>query len=298
MVSFNYHHFPIESLQFSFMKCMLKLSLLALTASICTDAETLTHRYAFNDNANDSIGSLKGTLTADNPPTNTLEAPLFSNTDIPDSANTSFATNSIELGMSIGSKASSVDFGSGAQARIFDGVAGSFSYWFKADQLLNSRDLVSNIAGSAGLRTLLRKDGSLRLAGAGIGNVDFTFDSAVTANTWHHLVVAWDDTDDTTGTLKIALDGSIKTQTFTAGALDNPTRLIAGNFSQNDSKLNTQFDGKLFDLQIYEGMLSNDAIAMLAANAGTAVPEPKHFGLIIGFLALGRILACRRIPAI
>ena len=281
------------------MKCMLKLSLFALTASICTDAATLTHRYAFDDNANDSIGSLNGTLTADNSPTNTLEAPLFNNTDIPVSANTSFATNSIEFGISIGAKASSVSFGSGAQTEIFDGKAGSFSYWFKADQLLNARDLVSNISGSAGqLRTLLRNDGSLRLAGAGEGNMDFTFDSAVTANTWHHLVVAWDDTNDTTGTLKIALDGSIRTQAFDPGALEDPARLMAGNFSANDSDRNTQFDGQLFDLQIYQGMLSNDAIAMLAANAGTAVPEPKHFGLIIGFLALGRILACRRIPAI
>tara|TARA_B110000003_G_scaffold262996_1_gene286207 strand:- start:282 stop:1124 length:843 start_codon:yes stop_codon:yes gene_type:complete len=278
------------------MKRIIPLTLLALFTHLPSHATTLTHRYAFDNNANDSIGSLNGTLTANNPPTNTLEAPLFSNTDIPDSANTSFATNSIELGMSIGSKASSVDFGSGAQARIFDGVAGSFSYWFKADQLLNSRDLVSNIAGSAGLRTLLRKDGSLRLAGAGIGNVDFTFDSAVTAGTWHHLVVAWDDTDDTTGTLKIALDGSIKTQTFTAGALDNPGRLIAGNFSDDDSQLGTQFDGQLFDLQIYQGMLSNDEIITLAANAGTAIPEPGHYGLVIGFLALGYVIAIRRRP--
>jgi hypothetical protein len=276
------------------MECMLKLSLFALTASLCTDAATLTHRYAFDDNANDSIGSLNGGLTADNSPTNTLEAPLFT-TDIPAGAHTSFATNSIEFGMSIGDKASSVNFGSGTQTDIFDGKAGSFSYWFKADQLLNGRDLVSNISGSEGLRTLLRNDGSLRLAGAGMGNMDFTFDSAVTLGTWHHLVVAWDDPN---GELKIALDGSIRTQAFSAGALEDPARLIAGNFSSNDSKLDTQFDGQLFDLQMYQGMLSDEAITMLAANAGTAVPEPGHYGLIIGFLALGRVLVCRRIPAI
>jgi len=276
------------------MKCMFQLCLFALTASISTDAATLTHRYAFNDNANDSIGSLNGTLTTDNSPLNTLEAPQF-NTDIPDGAITSFATNSIEFGMSIGAKASSVDFGSGTQTKIFDNKAGSFSYWFKADQLLNGRDLFSNISGTTGLRTLLMSDGKLKLAGAGMGNVDFTFDSAVTAGTWHHLVVAWDDPN---GTLKIALDGSIKTQAFTAGALENPARLIAGNFSENDSQLATQFDGRLFDLQIYQGMLSDGAITMLAANAGTAVPEPGHYGLTIGFLALGRLLVCRRKPAI
>ena len=43
--------------------------------------------------------------------------------------------------------------------------------------------------------------------------------------------------------------------------------MIAGNFSENDSELGTQFDGQLFDLQIYQGMLSDGAITMLAANA-------------------------------
>ena len=282
------------------MKRIIPLTLLALFTHLTSHATTLTHRYAFDDNANDSIGSLNGTLTADNPPTNTLEAPLFSNTDIPDSANTSFATNSIEFGNSIeyGSStvtmASSVNFGSGTQTDIFAGKAGSFSYWFKADQLLNGRDLVSNISSTAGLRTLLRDNGNLRLAGAGMtDNVDFTFDSAVTAGTWHHLVVAWDDPN---GTLKIALDGSIQTHAFSAGALEDPARLIAGNFSENDSQRGTQFDGQLFDLQIYQGMLSNDEIITLAANAGTAIPEPGHYGLVIGFLALGHVIAIRRRP--
>ena len=272
------------------------LTLLLVTFGACMHAANLTHRYAFTSDADDSIliDSLDGTLSTDNSPTNTLEAPLFT-TDIPAGAHTSFATNSIEFGMSIGDKASSVNFGSGTQTDIFDGKAGSFSYWFKADQLLNGRDLVSNISGSEGLRTLLRNDGSLRLAGAGMGNMDFTFDSVVTLGTWHHLVVAWDDPN---GELKIALDGSIRTQAFSAGALEDPARLIAGNFSSNDSKLDTQFDGQLFDLQMYQGMLSDEAITMLAANAGTAVPEPGHYGLIIGFLALGRVLVCRRIPVI
>lgn len=273
------------------------LTLLLVTFGACMHAATLTHRYAFNNNADDSIGSLDGTLTADNSPTDTLEAPLFT-TDIPEGAIDNFTTHSIEFGMTVGTKASAVKFGNSTQNAIFDGVAGSFSYWFKADQLfIESRELLSNIQGSTGLRTLLQPDGHIRLTGAGMDNhsVHFKTNSAATVGTWHHLVVAWDDPN---GELKIALDGSTQTQTFTAGALNNPARLIAGNFSDNDSKLDTQFDGKLFDLQIYQGMLSDGAITMLAANAGTAVPEPGHYGLIIGFLALGRVLVYRRIPAI
>jgi len=275
------------------MKRIIPFTLLALFTHLPSHAATLTHRYAFDNNANDSIGSLNGTLTANNPPT--LEAPLFSNSDIPVSANTSFATNSIEFGMNVGTMASSVNFGSGAQTDIFDGKAGSFSYWFKADQLLSGgRDLVSNIQGSTGLRTLLQSDGHIRLSGADMDNsVQFKTNSAATVGTWHHLVVAWDDPN---GTLKIALDGSIRTQAFDVGALEDPSRLMAGNFSENDSKPDTQFDGKLFDLQIYEGMLSDAEIATLAANTGAAVPEPGHYVLVIGFLALGHVIAIRRRP--
>lgn len=223
------------------------------------------HRYDFDNDAVDAIGTLNGSLTADNAPTSTLEAPLFGS-DIPTGADSSFADTSIEFGMNVGTKASSVNFGNGAQTKIFDGDAGSFSYWFKADQLLNARDMVSNIGGAGQLRTLTRNNGQLRLAGAGLGNVDFTFTNAVTAGTWHHLVVAWDDPN---GLLTIALDGQIQTQSFTAGALTDPGRLIAGNFANNDTQLGTQFDGHIYDLQIYEGVLTSSEISFLATNAGS-----------------------------
>jgi hypothetical protein len=278
------------------------LTLLLVTFGACMHAANLTHRYAFTSDADDSIliDSLDGTLSTDNSPTNTLEAPQFT-TDIPAGAHTSFATNSIEFGMSIGDKASSVNFGRGTQTDIFDGKAGSFSYWFKADQLLNSSDLVSNISGSEGLRTLLLTDGHIRLTGAGMdnNNVQFKTTSAVTVNTWHHLVVEWDDPN---GVLKIALDGSTQTQAFSAGALEDPSRLIAGNFSDNDSKLHTQFDGKLFDLQMYQGMLSEADITSLYENPGSSlsdlsIPEPRHYSLLISLLVLGHLQARRRGPA-
>ena len=137
----------------------------------------------------------------------------------------------------------------------------------------------------------MRDDGTLRLSGAGQGNVDFTFTNSVTAGAWHHLVVAW---DDPSGLLTIALDGQIQTDSFTAGALTDPSRLIVGNFSENDSQLGTQFDGHIYDSQIYDGVLTNGEISTLAGNAGTAIPEPGTYALIGGCLALGSVMLRRR----
>jgi len=277
------------------MKKLSCLSLLALTAGVCAHAATLTHRYDFDSDAVDSVGTLNGTLSADNfgdtdPDPATIEAPLFQ-LDVPSGADTSFASNSIEFGMNVGTMASSVNFGGGAQTEIYDGKAGSVAYWFKADTLLNGRDMVSNIEGATGLRTMMRNDGTLRLAGADQGNVDFSFTNPVTAGAWHHLVVAW---DDPSGLLTIALDGQIQTDSFTAGALTDPARLIVGNFSETDSKLATQFDGHFYDLQIYDGVLTNAEISTLAGNAGTAIPEPGTYALIGGCLALTSVMVRRR----
>lgn len=265
--------------------CFLTLLLCAsFPLIVSAQNASLTHRYAFSGDADDSVGTLNGTLTAAG---TGLEAPLFG-TDRPTGADTSFATQSIEFGMNLGTAASSVNFGSGAQTRIYDGKAGSVAYWFKAEQLLNARDLLSNISG---LRTLMRNNGQLRLAG-GLGpNVDYTFVNPVTADAWHHFALTW---DDNAGTGSIALDGDIKTFTFTADALTDPSRLILGNFSETNSQLGTQFDGRFYDLQIYEGTLSSLEIADLAANPGTAIPESGNLALIGALFALAIVVLRRR----
>ena len=269
--------------------CFLTLLLCAsFPLIVSAQNASLTHRYAFSGDADDSVGTLNGNLTAAG---TGLEAPLFG-MDRPTGADTSFATQSIEFGMNVGTAASSVNFGAGAQVRIYDGKAGSVAYWFKADALLGgARDMFSNIGGASGLRTLTQNSGELRIAGADMGNQNFSFNTTVTADTWHHFALTW---DDNAGTGSIALDGDIKTFTFTAGALTDPSRLILGNFAENDSQLGTQFDGRFYDLQIYEGTLSSLEIADLAANPGTAIPESGNLALIGALFALAIVVLRRR----
>ncbi|MDA8735805.1 LamG domain-containing protein [Opitutales bacterium] len=262
------------------MKKLSCLSLLALTAGVCAHAATLTNRYDFNGDAADSVGTLNGNLSAAG--TN-LEAPLFQS-DIPDDADDSFASNSIEFGMNVAT-ASFVNFGSGVQTDIYDGKAGSVAYWFKADTL--SGDMFSNVGPH---RTILKSNGDIRLGG---GTVDenFSFTGDVTAGTWHHFSLTW---NDVAGAGTIALDGDIQTYSFTPGALTDPSRLMVGNFSNNASNVATQFDGHIYDLQIYDGVLTNGEISTLAGNAGTAIPEPGTYALLGGIFALTSVMVRRR----
>ncbi|MGB0290476.1 MAG: PEP-CTERM sorting domain-containing protein, partial [Opitutales bacterium] len=81
---------------------------------------------------------------------------------------------------------------------------------------------------------------------------------------------------------------------FTTGALADRLRLIMGNFSDNASQLGTQFDGRIYDLQIYSGVLSSSEITNLMDNPGTAIPEPSTYALWAACLGLGAVLLRRR----
>ena len=148
-------------------------------------------------------------------------------------------------------------------------------------------DMFSNVGPH---RTILKSNGDIRLGG---GTVDenFSFTGDVTAGTWHHFSLTW---NDVAGAGTIALDGDIQTYSFTPGALTDPSRLMVGNFSNNASNVATQFDGHIYDLQIYDGVLTNGEISTLAGNAGTAIPEPGTYALLGGIFALTSVMVRRR----
>ena len=86
-------------------KKIIPLTLLAIAAGLCANAAVLTHRYDFNGDAadfDDATTKLNGALS---PAGTNLEGPLLGS-DIPAAADTSFANQSIELGMNVGTTAS------------------------------------------------------------------------------------------------------------------------------------------------------------------------------------------------
>lgn len=269
----------------------MNLQLITLTGSCLAllgasvSAQTLIHRYDFDNDANDGIGSLNGTLSTDDVPNNT-EAPNFTS-NTPTGADTSFASGSIELGMNAASNdVSFVNFGTPA---LYDGESGSFSLWFNPDASTGD-ELFSNVNASPGnLRTRLEGTGAVTVIGGSVTSVTTT--NTASTDAWSHLVLTW---DDAAGTGSIALNGTIANYSFTANSLDNPTRLMLGNFAANDSQSGTQFEGEFYDLQIYDGVLSSAQISQLNSNPGTAIPEPSSFALLAGGLAFVALMLRRR----
>lgn len=220
----------------------------------------LAHRYLFDGNAQDAAGTMHGSLSAAG---SGLEAPQFA-ADVPPGADRSIASRSIELGMT-SNTASFVHYGNGAETKMYDGKTGSAACWFKADTFGPDRDLLSNVqAGDAGLLIKQTWGDSLFLKGAG-GAIGTFFSGGVTTGAWHHLVLTW---NDFTGSGSISLDGATESFSFTPGSLEDPARLMLGNFANNTNNLSTQFDGRFYDLQFYDGELSGAQIAALYGSPG------------------------------
>jgi len=271
----------------------MNLKLITLTGSCLAllgasvSAQSLIHRYAFDGDAVDGIGTLDGTMSTDDAPNN-IEAPNF-NTNTPTGADTSFASGSIELGMNAASDdVSFVNFGAPA---LYDGESGSFSLWFNPDAATGD-ELFSNINPNPGeLRTRLEGTGAVAVIGGSVTDSPVLSSNTASTDAWSHLVVTW---DDAAGTGSIALNGTITGYSFTPNSLENPSRLMLGNFAANDASPQTQFDGEFYDLQIYDGVLSSSQISQLNSNPGTAIPEPSSFALLAGGFAFVALMLRRR----
>lgn len=82
--------------------------------------------------------------------------------------------------------------------------------------------------------------------------------TALTLNTWTHVVVTWDDATDT---VRIYLDGVLKdTET---GRSANPTAAASMRFGDREGTFNERYTGRMDELQIYNTVLSQSDISGL-----------------------------------
>jgi hypothetical protein len=249
------------------------VALIGITSSTL-QAQTLVHRYEFNGNVNDSVGSQNGTASTN---TTWLEAPSFGSI-VPTGA--SGPTQSIQFGMNDGTKKSF--FSANAAIIQNQASAGSvamfinsnattstlFRYAFSALNLpvgfaLGQITLSSNQSLTAGVN------------GSNLGSVTLTPD------TWYHVALTWQQTGGNL-TRTYYVDGNQVATATTTGSLTGVTAVRVGTFNTADDGANlaNQFDGRLYDLQVYSGALSSAQVSSLYTNPGAAIPEPSTWALL------------------
>ncbi|VGO21981.1 LamG-like jellyroll fold domain-containing protein [Pontiella sulfatireligans] len=223
----------------------------ALTVQAGLPSASPTHRFLFNGVVSDAIGDAGATATAD---TANLEAPQYTS-DIPLNTVAGAPTQSMEVGMNNGTKKSGFILDSSAFAS-----AGSMSFWFNSDTLGGGDRLMQD-----GFRILHENDSSISFFSGG-DPVPGARGVAVSAGTWNHAVLTW---DNAATTVKAYLNGSLLGTSTSASAVGTSDVRVGGyNLNDNTSNLANQYDGKLYDLQLYDSVLSADDITGLRANPG------------------------------
>lgn len=276
-----------------------QLPLLALFASVCLGSfaqadATLTHRYDFNGNVLDAVGSIDGTLS---PVGANSVAPAFQSAA---PAGAVGPGQALQVGQTPGTR-SGFTLDAAAYA-----AAGSISLWLRHDAAASTNsqaDYVFNQGGTwnVGLRLFVRDNNTNQLRFA-VGDTNVgTYSAGLTQDVWYHVAVTWDAAATSAA---FYVNGTLVGGSTSIGATKFAnTQLSFGNWSfpaaTSTNFFENQFHGALYDLRVYDGLLTAGQIADLAANPGTAIPEPSSFAALAGALALGAVGARRRrrVPA-
>ncbi len=217
----------------------------------------LKHRYVFENNSYDSIGGENATVSQAK---DYLEPPRYV-ANKPSNASDNAPKHSIEVGMSYGSKKSGLIIPSG----VFNEVTVSYSLWLKPDNNSNNNYLLNH--SEDGLK--------LRLTGNGLVSPynDFTANlgtAAISVGEWNHLVVAWDGTK---GNVSFYVNGSLIGTNTNLNAFGSPGDIYLGNFAlwNSNGGFSNQYDGLVYDLQVYEGELDSEQVTELFKNPGNVL---------------------------
>lgn len=242
---------------------LLTASLLAVlcSATFVHAAATLTHRYEFSGNLNDSIAGANALAAA----VDGLPTELAYDAARPPEASGPVAS------IQIGQTADSVSGFTIPVAALSD--AGSLSFWFKADRSNASEgaDYLINMGGTYNrdLRISIAADKEVLEANVANTNTSLV---RVAGDTWYHVAVAWDK-DAQTASLYI--NGKLaKNRTWDDPARFSLAPVRIGNWAFSAKYANNQFKGSIYDLQVYAGQLNASEVQQLHAAPGS-VSKPK-----------------------
>lgn len=262
-------------------QCILAALMGVFCATLVSAAATLTHRYEFNGNLNDSAGSLTGVISGEG---TASTAPLFGGSTPLGAVGSG---QSLQVGQTEGKRSGFTIDASGIPG------AGSISLWVQSDLTATTgdqADYVFNQGGdwAKGIRLFFRDNNTnrLRLSVGDTAVASTAFD--LVQGTWYHVAVTW----DSIGSAALYVNGTYigGSDAVAAGKFaTSPLNVGSWSFSSltNTTTLVNQFHGSIYDFQIYDGRLAADEIALLAATPGIAIPEPSSMALIAGGLALG-----------
>jgi hypothetical protein len=268
-------------------------------ASSSLQAQTIAHRYEFNGNVADSVGNVNGTASRNTD--NFLEAPKFG-TFVPTGA--SGPTQSIEFGFSDGSKKSY--FTAASSIIQNQASAGSVSMFIRPEATTSTayRYAFGALPSPDGFGFTI---GQQTLSGNQVLNATVNatslgssapFTTPIPENLkWYHVALTWVQSGANL-TRTFYLDGvEVATSTAT-GSIAGLATVRVGSFGVADTSehLTNQFDGRMYDLQIYNGALSEAQVKSLNANPGltlSQIPEPSSYAVLAGAACL-MLVALRR----
>ena len=238
-------------------------SLVSIAAWSSVSAATLTNHYTFDNNLNDSVGSLNGSLGGGGNP---FVAPGYV-ADAPVGADG--GTTSIDFS----------DDGTNISGFVLPLMpvsdAGSISLWMNADVAQSGAYLFKFVELNL---NLVQFNAALQftLNGGVINNIPFTVED------WNLVTMTW---DLQTGDAEVYLNGVLAGST--TGIVDpNPGQTVTVNDSRFGVNhhiwggVDQQFDGQFYDMQFYDGQLTAGEVATLFNSPGTTVPEPSAYALI------------------
>ena len=260
-------------------------------ASSGLQAQTIAHRYEFNGNVADSVGGVNG--TASTTTLNFLEAPNFG-TSVPTGA--SGPNQSIEFGMSAGSKKSFVTLaGTTIQNQA---SAGSFSMFIRPEATASTafRYAFAALPASGGFVFGQQTLSENQVLSATFNNAPLGSSTTLTSK-WYHMALTWEQSGNNL-THVFYLDGVQLATSTVVGSVTGVTDVRLGTFNplDNDKNFANQFDGRMYDLQIYTGALSGAQVESLNANPGltlSQIPEPSSYTVLAGAACL-MLVALRR----
>jgi lysophospholipase L1-like esterase len=216
----------------------------------------LDHRYIFNSGGTDLVAEKNLRLSSSS--TYTEEAKFV--TEIPAGAILGAPPRSMQMGMHHGTKKSGFNLPSVLNS------SGSLSFWAKA----NSSAKNSYLLFAVGLGFDIAQSDDVLRFGIGKGKNKAHAQVKISTGQWFHVVATWDHSKEKAN---FYIDGTLSGSVDVLNLdLNESTGARVGNYDNmrnNNSLLETQFVGNIYDFQVYNHPLTVDEVSHLHSNPGS-----------------------------